>query len=171
MDYGFLGPIMFDLLALTLQSDSSRVITVNFSMHNRVIELDGVTTGYHGLSHHGNRPGHLKQLQIVETFYMEQLSRFLSRLADMKSGSGSMLDDTMVFFGSGISDASRHSNRNLPVLLAGGGFKHKGHVDAMQKHSQRQTPLNNLFTSMLQKFGIEIESFNGASGDMNHVLS
>lgn len=171
MDYGFLGPIMFDLLALTLQSDSSRVITANFSMHNRVIELDGVTRGYHSLSHHGRRPELQKELQIIESFYIDQLSRFISKLSDSKVGGKSMLNDTMVFFGSGISDASRHSNRDLPIILAGGGFKHKGHYNATQKHNQRQTPLNNLFTSMLQNFGIETESFNGATGDMNHVLS
>lgn len=166
MDYGFLGPIMFDLLALALQSDSSRVITTNFSMHNRVIELDGVNVGYHGLSHHGKRPAHLQQLQIIEKFYMDQLSRFLSKLRD-----SNLLNDTMVFFGSGLSDASRHSNRNLPILLAGGGLKHKGSFDAKQKHDGKQTPLNNLFTTMIQHFGVEIEAFNGATGDLNHILT
>ncbi|MGI9239245.1 MAG: DUF1552 domain-containing protein, partial [Verrucomicrobiales bacterium] len=75
MDYGFLGPIMFDLLALALRSDSSRIITANFGMHNKVIELDGVSTGYHSLSHHGNREEKLRQLEVIETFYMDQLSR------------------------------------------------------------------------------------------------
>lgn len=171
MDYGFLGPIMFDLLALALRSDSSRIITANFGMHNRVIELDGVSTGYHSLSHHGNREEKLKQLAIIETFYMEQLSRFIAKLKGFKTGAGSLFDDTMVFFGSGISDASRHSNRNLPVILAGGGLKHKGHHNAKQKHNGRQTPLNNLFTTMLQHFGIETRAFNDATGDLNHLLT
>ncbi|WP_231603764.1 DUF1552 domain-containing protein [Neorhodopirellula pilleata] len=171
LDYGFLGPVMFDLLALAFQSDSSRVITANFSMHNRVIEIDGVTKGYHTLSHHGNRESHLRELQIIETFYMEQLSRFIGRLKGINAKGGSLLDDTMVFFGSGISDASRHSNRNLPIILAGGGLNHYGHYDAMQRHNGKQTPLNNLFTTMLQHFGIEIESFNGATGNLNHVLA
>ena len=171
MDYGFLGPIMFDLLALALRSDSSRIITANFSMHNKVIELDGVSTGYHSLSHHGNRGDKLKQLAIIETFYMEQLSRFIGKLKGSKTAAGSLFDDTMVFFGSGISDAARHSNRNLPIILAGGGLKHKGHHDAKQKHNGRQTPLNNLFTTMLQHFGIETDAFNDATGDLNHVLT
>ena len=76
----------------------------------------------------------------------------------------------MVFFGSGISDAARHSNRNLPIILAGGGLKHKGHHDAKQ-HNGRQTPLNNLFTTMLQNFGIETRAFNDATGDLNHLLT
>lgn len=166
MDYGFLGPMMFDLLSLTLQSDSSRILTANFGMHNRVIELDGVSTGYHSLSHHGKREQKLRELQIIETFYMEQLSRFIDKLK-----TSNLFDDTMVFFGSGISDASRHSNRNLPIILAGGGLKHQGHYDAMQKHSGRQTPLNNLFTTMLQHSGVAMDSFNGATGNMNHLLT
>lgn len=171
MDYGFLGPMMFDLLALALQSDSSRVITANFSMHNRVIELDGVTKGYHTLSHHGKRASHLRELQVIETFYMEQLSRFIGKLKGFSTTEGSLFDETMVFFGSGLSDASRHSNRNLPVLLAGGGLKHRGHHDAKQRHNGKQTPLNNLFTTMLQHFGVEVGSFNGATGDLNHLLT
>jgi hypothetical protein len=171
MDYGFLGPMMFDLLALALQSDSSRILTANFAMHNKVIELDGVSTGYHGLSHHGRRKRHLEQLQLIETFYMEQLSRFIGKLKAVSTGRGTLFDDTMVFFGSGISDASRHSNRNLPIILAGGGLKHRGHHDAKQRHSGKQTPLNNLFTTMLQHFGVEIDSFNGSTGNLNHLLT
>lgn len=170
MDYGFLGPIMFDLLALALQSDSSRVITANFGMHNRVIELDGVSKGYHSLSHHGNRDSSLRELQIVETFYMEQLSRFLGKLKGFSTDRGSLFDDTMVFFGSGISDASRHSNRNLPIILAGGGLRHRGHHNAKLPHDGKQTPLNNLYTTMLQHFGVEMEAFNGATGNLNHLL-
>ncbi|NNE92674.1 MAG: DUF1552 domain-containing protein [Verrucomicrobiales bacterium] len=170
MDYGFLGPMMFDLLVLALQSDSSRIITANFGMHNKVIDLDGVSTGYHSLSHHGQREAHLRQLQIIESFYIEQFSRFIGKLKAASTTGGSIFDDTMVFFGSGISDASRHSNRNLPIILAGGGLKHKGHYDAKQ-HNGRQTPLNNLFTTMLQNFGIETEAFNDATGDLNHILT
>jgi len=171
MDYGFLGPMMYDLLVLALQSDSSRVITANFGMHNKVIDLDGVSTGYHSLSHHGNRPNHLQQLQIIEKFYMDQLARFIGKLKAASTLRGSLFDDSMVFFGSGISDASRHSNRNLPIILAGGSLKHKGHYDAKQSHNGRQLPLNNLFTTMLQHFGIEIEAFNGATGNLNHLLT
>ena len=69
----------------------------------------------------------------------------------------------MVLFGSGLSDAARHSNRDLPIILAGGGFKHMGHVNAKQ-HDGRQTPLNNLYTTMLQNFGVETEKFNDATG-------
>lgn len=166
MDYGFLAPLMFDLLFLAIQSDSSRVFTAGFGMHNRTIELDGVTGGYHGLSHHGNVPQQLRQLQIIDRFYIEQMARFTSRLRDTPLGNlgdGTLLDKTMVLFGTGLGDAARHSNRDLPTVIAGGGFKHRGHVDAQLQRGQRM-PLNNLYTTMLQNFGVEIERFNNATG-------
>lgn len=163
MDYATLSPIMFDLLHLAIQSDTSRVFTAGFGMHNHVIELDGVSTGYHGLTHHGNRAEKLKQLRIIDAFYIEQMSRFMAKLKSTKTDHGNLLDETMVLFGSGLGDASRHSNRDLPIVLAGGGFKHGSHINAMQKNG-RQTPLNNLYTTMLQKFGVETDRFNNATG-------
>lgn len=166
MDYEFLAPLMFDLLFLAIQSDSSRVFTAGFGMHNRTIELGGVTGGYHGLSHHGNVAASLRQLQIIDKFYIEQMARFMSRLHDAplgNRGDGTLLDKTMVLFGTGLGDAARHSNRDLPTVIAGGGFKHRGHVDAQLPRGQR-TPLNNLYTTMLQKFGVETERFNNATG-------
>lgn len=163
MDYATLSPLMFDLLYLAIQSDSSRVLTAGYGMHNHVIELDGVTTGYHGLTHHGRRPEKLKELRIIDAFYIEQMARFMAKLKDAKTSHGNLLEETIVFFGSGLGDASRHSNRDLPIILAGGGFKHGTHVNAMQKIG-RQTPLNNLYTTMLQHFGVETDRFNNATG-------
>ena len=167
-DYAFLAPMMFDLMFLAIKSDSSRVFTAGFGMHNRTIELDGVTGGYHGLSHHGNVPAKLRQLQVIDKFYFEQLSRFIDRLKNTSLGNrgdGTLLDKTMVLFGTGLGDAARHSNRDLPTVIAGGGFKHRGHVDAKQARGER-TPLNNLYTTMLQNFGIEIDRFNNATGTL-----
>ena len=168
MDYPTLSPLMFDLLFLAIQSDSSRVFTAGFGMHNKIIEIDGISDGYHGITHHGNRPEKLRQLRIIDAFYIEQMARFLLKLKQSKTGEGNLLDKTMVFFGSGLGDASRHSNRDLPILLAGGGFQHGQHVDAMQPNNT-QTPLNNLFTTMLQRFGVETDRFNNATGTV-HVL-
>jgi hypothetical protein len=162
-DYATLSPLMFDLLFLAIQTDTSRVFTAGFGTHNHVIELEGVNTGYHTLSHHGQLPDRLKQLQIIETFYIAQMARFMEKLKGARTEHGTLLSDTMVFFGSGLSDASVHSNRDLPLILAGGGFKHGGHVDAMRKNGT-QTPLNNLFTTLLQNFGVEIDRFNNATG-------
>jgi len=170
MDYATLSPLMFDLLFLAIQSNSSRVFTAGFGMHNHVIELDGVNTGYHGLTHHGNLADRLRQLRIIDRFYIEQMARFMAKLKATKTEGSNLLDETMVFFGSGLGDASRHSNRDLPLILAGGGFRHGSHVNAMQKNG-KQTPLNNLFTSMLQKFGVETDRFNNATGTADSLLT
>lgn len=162
-DYASLSPLMFDLFFLAIQTDTSRVFTAGFGTHNHIIELDGVNTGYHTLSHHGRLPDRLRQLQIIETFYIAQMARFLEKLKGVRTEQGTLLSDTMVFFGSGLGDAAVHSNRNLPLILAGGGFKHGGHVNAMRA-TGLQTPLNNLFTTMLQNFGVEIDRFNNATG-------
>ncbi len=168
--YEFYVPILFDLFHLAFLSDSSRVVTLNYAIHNNRIPLPGVTSGYHSLSHHGRRPDALAQLQIIEGFYLEQVARLIDKLKDSQSMGGSMFDETMVFFGSALSDAARHSNRDLPIMIAGGGFKHKGHYNAITSH-KRQTPLNNLFTTMLQNFGVEIEKYNDATGDLSHILT
>jgi len=171
-DADYVGSIslLFDLYFLAILTNSSRVFTTSFGIHNRKLDLDGVSSGYHSLSHHGRRPDKLKQLAIIETFYIEQVSRFIEKLKNSDDDHGNLLDDTMVLFGSSLSDAARHSNRNLPIMLAGGGFKHKGHINAQQPN-KRAMPLNNLYTSMLQKFGLAIEKYNTATGDVNHLLT
>ena len=159
---------MFDLLFLAIQSDTSRIFTAGFGMHNLVIELDGVKEGYHNLSHHGNLEEKLRQLRIIETFYITQMARFMEKLKSARTERSNLLDETMVFFGSGLGDAARHSNRDLPLILAGGGLKHGAHLDCAQPDG-RQTPLNNLFTTMLQNFGVETDRFNNATGTMNQL--
>lgn len=163
LDYATLSPLMFDLLFLAIQTDTSRVFTAGFGMHNHVIELDGVKDGYHGLTHHGNLPDRLAQLRIIETFYIAQMARFMERLKNTSTENSHLLDETMVFFGSGLGDAARHSNRNLPIVLAGGGFKHGAHLNCKRPNGG-QTPLNNLYTTMLQNFGVQIDRFNNATG-------
>lgn len=168
VDYETLSPLMFDLLFLAIQSDTSRVFTAGFGMHNLVIELDGVKEGYHNLSHHGNLEEKLRQLRIIETFYITQMARFMEKLKNARTERSNLLDETMVFFGSGLGDAARHSNRDLPLILAGGGLKHGAHLDCARPDG-RQTPLNNLFTTMLQNFGVETDRFNNATGTMNQL--
>lgn len=168
MDYETLSPLMFDLLFLAIQSDTSRVFTAGFGVHNHVIELDGVKDGYHSLSHHGNREDKLKQLRTIETFYIAQMARFMEKLKNARTERSNLLDETMVWFGSGLGDAARHSNRDLPLILAGGGLKHGTHLDCKRPNGS-QTPLNNLFTTMLQNFGVETDRFNNATGTMSQL--
>ena len=155
---GNLLGVWLDLMFLALQTDSSRVVSM--AINNCNWGLDGVVDTYHTLSHHGQMPERLKQLDVVETFMMENLATFIERLRDAKQPDGSsMLDSTQVLFGSGLGSGSLHSNTNLPIILAGGGFRHGQHVDAQQKQ-----PLCNLYLSVLQRMGAEQDYFNRSSG-------
>lgn len=164
-------PLFYDLTKLALQTDSTRVVALSIPGNLPVQDL-GLQGNYHAFSHHGKSERLLNPLLTIERYQIQQLSRFLKSLQETNQpGGGSLLDHTMVLAGSGMGNASSHSNKELPVLLAGGGFNHGKH-HAMPKERHLKKPLSNLFTSMLQKFGdTEIEKFNRATGDMNEVLS
>jgi len=148
--------LFYDLMALALQTDSTRVATLETGLGFRTSELD--LGSYHGLSHHGKSPDRVGQLQVIEAFLSTKLSDFISRLKEAK-----IFDDTLIVFGSGMSDGSSHSNRNLPVLLTGGGLKHQGHlVCPAEKH--KRVPLSNLWLSVLQWFGSEANRFGRSTG-------
>jgi len=148
--------LLYDLLALALQTDSTRVATLETGLGFRTTELD--LGSYHGLSHHSKSDDRIGQLQIVEAFLTTKLSNFISQLKEAQ-----IFDETLIVFGSGMSDGSIHSNRNLPVLLAGGGFKHQGHVICPAEQPNR-VPLSNLWLSVLQWFGVESDRFGRSTG-------
>ena len=148
--------LFYDLMALALQTDSTRVATLETGMGFRTSELN--LDGYHGISHHGKAPGRIDQLQVVESFLTSKLGDFISRLKEAQ-----IFDDTMIVFGSGMSDGSSHSNRNLPVLLAGGGLQHQGHLVCPAEQHKR-VPLSNLWLSVLQWFGSESDRFGRSTG-------
>ena len=160
-------PAFYDLLALALQTDSTRVAAMGIPGVIDTRDL-GLTGSYHGFSHHGKAEVLQRGLTIIETFQVQQLARFLDKLKSIRDPDGQrMLDRTMVLFGSGMGNGSSHSNQRLPVLLAGGGFKHGEHK-VYPDAGQRQTPLCNLFTTMLQRFGVETAKFNKASGTLDN---
>lgn len=156
--------IMFDLMALALQTDSTRVATMFIAGLGQVFTLDGVTmrAGYHALSHHGNDPDLIRDLIRVESEHMKCLSRFLTQLKQKTDAEGRpLLDTTLVMFGTGMGDASRHSNRDLPTILAGGGFKHGQHI-AGDPSAEDSPLLGDVFISMLQQLGVETNTFSNA---------
>ena len=148
--------LFYDLMALALQTDSTRIATLETGMGFRTSELD--LDGYHGISHHGKAPGRIDQLRIIESFLSTKLSNFIARLKEAQ-----IFDNTLIVFGSGMSDASSHSNRNLPVLLAGGDLEHRGHLVCPSDQDQR-VPLSNLWLSVLQWFGSEASRFGRSTG-------
>ena len=159
--------LFYDLMALALQTDSTRVISLELSEIGNNSGLD-LSAGYHTLSHHGKVPEVLEELHRIEIFHMQQYARFLDRLQDVTEPNGkTLLDSSMVLIGSGLGNASSHSNANLPLLLAGGGFKHGNHYAVPEEKRGTDMALaTNLFLSMLQRFGLETDTFNTASSTL-----
>lgn len=155
--------LLFDLAHLTLQTDSTRLITIMLAGATAAPPIAGVSLGHHDLSHHGKDPGKLDQLKLVEIETMKTVRDLLAKLKGSPEAGGSLLDQTTVFLGSNLGDASSHSVKNLPVLLAGGGFRHGEHLGFDQDNPP---PLCNLYLSMLQRLGIETDKFGSSTGTL-----
>ena len=149
-------PLFMDLMTLALQTDSTRVATFEVPGGFHSTEL-GVGS-YHGLSHHGKHEGALTQLQIVEKYLITQYAHLLGKLKE-----AGLMDSTLVVIGSGMGDASSHHNHDLPVILAGGGLKHQGHL-ACPAEAGKRVPLCNLWLSVLHWFGVERQRFGRSTG-------
>lgn len=149
-------PLFYDLLTLALQTDSTRVATFEIPMKFNTSELD--VGSYHGLSHHSKSEERLEQLHIVDTYLMKQFGHFINKMKEAQ-----VFDHTAVVWGSGMGNGSSHSNRNLPVILAGGGINHQGHV-VCPAEDRKRVPLSNLWLSTLQWFGVSAERFGKSTG-------
>ena len=169
--YPYNTSVMYDLMVLALQTNSTNVICYGHPGGNRMFPFEGITLGYHSLTHHGKRPDLLKELTIIETFYATQFSRFLTQLRDTPDVDGrSLLESTVVLFGSGMGNASSHSSRNLPIMVAGGGFRGGNH-HRFQRHGRDGRPLSDLYVSILQQLGVEQDSFSTSTSNLNHLLT
>jgi hypothetical protein len=154
---------MFDLVQLALQTDSTRLVTLQLLGTSLVPPIPGVTLGHHDLSHHGQDPKKIEQLRIVELEEMKAFHDFLEKLKKTQEQGESLLDRTMVFLSSNLGNAANHSTKNLPVVLAGGGFNHGQHLTF---DPNDPPPLSNLFVTMLQRLGIETNKFGSSSGTL-----
>lgn len=155
--------LMYDMIHLALETDSTRVVTFFKNGINAVPPVPGVSQDYHNLSHHGKDAAKIRELAIIEKAQMTIFGEFLAKLKNSREGDSSLLDNTSIVFGSNLGNASSHNNRNLPILLAGGGFKHGRHLSF---DADNNCPLANLFVSMLQRLGIERDAFASSSGTM-----
>ena len=156
----------YDLVHLALQTDSTRVIALYLWSHNERFDLPGLTLAHHDASHHGQDDSKIKQLALVEEAEMKLLGDFLGKMKATDEGGVPLLDRTVVFHASSLGNASAHTNDNLPVILAGGGFKHAGHVAFDRKNNK---PMSNLFVRMLHQVGIEAERFGSSTGVLAEV--
>jgi uncharacterized protein DUF1552 len=155
--------LWFDLTHLALQADSTRLVTILLMGTSSVPPVANVSLGHHDLSHHGQDPGKLEQLKKVEMELMKAMGEFFVKLKGTKEEGDALLDRTMVFFSSNLGNASSHATTNLPVLLAGGGFKHGQHLAF---DPAKPPPLCNLFVSMLQRLGMEVDKFGSSTGTL-----
>ncbi len=155
--------LMYDVSYLALESDSTRFVTYNFAGNNSVPVIPGIDIDYHNLSHHGKDPAKIEQLTIVESAVMNEVGSFLKKLKDH-----SLLDDTMVLFGSNLGNASSHDTKNMPIILAGGGFKHGQHLAFNRDDNY---PLPNLYVSMLQQLGMATDQFGTGTTTMEGLES
>lgn len=153
----------YDVMHLALQTDSTRLMTYVVGDSSQVPVLPGVSQNYHDLSHYGQDPEKLKQLGIVEGEHLKLYGDFLRKLKKTPEGEATLLDRTMVMLGSHLHSGG-HDNRNLPILLGGGGFKHGQHLAFAQTDN---TPLANLHVSMLQRLGPDIDRFATSTGTLN----
>jgi hypothetical protein len=165
-DYMEKVKLMYDIARLAFETDSTRCITLMLdSVNSPVIELGAtkLTDAYHNLSHHGKSAAKMAQLKVIDESHMAHLGDLFTKLKTIQEEGESLLDRTMVLYGSNLGNASTHVTTNLPTILAGGGFRHGQHLAFS---ADRNYPLPNLFVSMLQRFGIETDKFASSTGTM-----
>ena len=150
--------LMQDLIVLALQTDSTRTITLRLNGMNAVPEIAGVKNDWHNLSHHGQDEAKIEELKVIELAEFSAFAGFLAKLQAQ-----SLLDSTSVLFGSNLGNASAHQTANLPLILAGGGYKHGRHI-AINKD---QHVFSNLFVSLAQRMGVETDQFGFSTSTLD----
>lgn len=161
--------LMYELLALAFQTDTTRVATFMVANEgsNRTYPMIGVKDGHHTLSHHANDKQKIEQIQKIDQFLVAEFARFVEKLGATPEGNGTLLDNCMILYGSGIADGNRHTHHDLPILLAGraGGTIQPGRYVTYP----RNTPLNNLYLSMLDRMGVQIDSIGDSTARLRQL--
>jgi len=153
--------LMYDMIALALQTDSCRAITFSLGSMNAVpSNIPGVKTDWHNLSHHGKDEDKIEELEIIEKAEFKLFGEFLTKLKGLKENGKHLLDHTAILFGSNLGNASSHNTQNLPVIVAGGGYRHGSYV---AHDANDNTPFANLFVPLAQRMGVEIEKFGSST--------
>ena len=168
-DFAEYVQLMFDLLLVAFQTDTTRISTFMIAREgsSRSYREIGISDGHHPLTHHRNNPEWIEKIAQINKFHMQQFAHFIAKLKATPDGDGTLLDHTMIVYGSGISDGNRHLHHDLPVVLLGSGngsIKPGRHVTY-----PAETPMNNLFMSMLDQAGVQTEKLGDANGELNHL--
>lgn len=169
-DYGEHIRLLSDMMVLAFQADLTRIGTFMYANDgsNRSYPMIGISDGHHDVSHHGKNADKLAKKQQIDRFHVEQLAYMLEKMASIKEVEGTLLDNSMILYGAGISDGDRHNHDDLPLLLAGGGA---GRLK-VGKHLvyPKNTPMNNLFLSMLDRVGVNVETLGDSTGKLQGLL-
>lgn len=153
--------VMYDLMALALQTDSTRVVTyMQGALNSPPSNIQGVKNDWHALSHHGRDETKIAELKLIEEAQLAEFNRFLGKLSAFQEGGESLLTRTAVLFGSNLGNASSHNCTNLPIIVAGGGYRHGSYL---AHDKDNNTPLSNLFVSLAQRMGVEADSFGSST--------
>jgi len=158
--------LMFDLQLLAMQGDVTRVITFQLAREtsNRTYPEIGVSDPHHPLSHHGNDPAKIERMSKINAFHVGLFAEYLAKLAAVKEGEGTLLDHSLLLFGSGMGNPNVHDHTNLPIIVAGGasaGVKGNRHL-----HHEKTVPLANLHLTLLDKAGVRLDKFGDSNGIM-----
>jgi hypothetical protein len=166
-DYAEHVKLMFDMLTLAFQTDTTRIASfmyVNEGSNRSYKEID-VPEGHHDLSHHGNDKGKQEKIGKINRYHVSMLAHLIERLSSIKEAGGSLLDNCLIVYGSGISDGNRHNHDDLPIALfgrGGGTLKPGRHL-----RYRKDTPLTNLYLSLLDRVGVTVEQFGDSTGRLD----
>jgi hypothetical protein len=155
--------LMYDMIHLALRADSARVISMFVVDGGAAPDVPGVSSEHHDLTHHGKVEEKIEQLRKHELAEMVVIHEFLAKLKATKEGDSTLLDKTSVLIGCHMGEAARHNSQNLPIIVAGGGFQHAGHL-AFDKVNNR--PLGHLFVSLMQRAGMNVDQFGTSKGTL-----
>ena len=165
--------LMWDLMALAIKNDSCRVFSLTIPLGGSALMLNGqlMSAGYHNYSHHGNKKSKIDQLVAIEQAHMAGAARFMKALKETPDVDGSnMLDNTTLLIGSAMADASKHRRVDFPLMVAGGGYQHKRHLDCGEDKTHKNEMACDLYVSVLQHLGFEKETFATSQSNLNGAL-
>ena len=165
--------LMWDLMAMAIRNDSCRVFSLTIPLADGALMLDGelMKSGYHNLSHHGNKASKVDSLVAIESAHMAGAARFLKALKETADVDGSrMLDNTTLLIGSAMADAAKHRRVDFPLMIAGGSYRHQRHIDCGANHKNKNEMACDLFVTVLQQLGFETDKFSTSQSNLNGAL-
>jgi len=166
--YSEYAKLMFDLQALALQADLTRIVTMMYTREGSAQSYPelGFTDGHHPLSHHRNNPENMEKVTQINCFHTSLFAYYLGKLKAIQDGDGSLLDHSMIVYGSGLSDPNRHLHENLPAIVAGhgGGLRPGRYIQ-----HDKETPMTNLYMTLLDRVGVHPESIGDSTGKVEHL--